>query len=491
MKKSVRWCPSVARARGAAFGAAACTALLLAGCVGSENEIGAGGVITDASGTPTILAVNTPAQISQRSAENYDDNVNGLISGATLQRWIDDWEANRPPGITGRLVILQVSDGPEGAAYISPKPLEGVVTYSIDPGRLTQTRSNGIMNVVTMVPDGSNLDAFLKDFGIDPTRDMVVCAMGAGGTSHAMRQGRCWYMLRYWGVARTNLAILNGGASHPAVMDAAYLGDVATCDEKLSPACLPKSGYVSVRHLAEDNTALQATLEDLIAVAEGRWEAFVWDARGGTEYTAQLRDNGTVDFRNSGPQQGHPNGAALLPYLSLLEAEDGSYRFKDKAVLDAYMNGEVVDGAAFERYDAGSLIPLGIGGAYRSGQTVITYCETTMRAMITGIASGVILGLPTRFYDGAMYEWNSMAGGVQNKYGEFILPADSSWRTDRTDRSHFVYNSPENIAAREVDNPYAERSNAIIAADKAYKSASGTDGGSGGGIALPVNPCGG
>lgn len=470
-----------------AVAALAALGLALAGCSGSEDT---------SSANPAAVPQNSPAQIAQVSADDYNDNVNGLITGQTLQHWIDDWENNRPAGVNGRLIILQVSTGPAEREYITPKPMEGVLTYRIDTARQTQVRSNGVIETIQMVPDGNQMDALLQDYNIDPRNDMVVCTMISGNFSTAMAQGRCWYMFRYWGTAKTNLAILNGLASREEVMDQDYLGSTATCDEHLmvtadAPNCLPRNGRASVRDLPEDNTSMLASVEDVIAVAEGRSDAFLWDARSQTEYTAEVRANGTIDFRNSASMQGHPRGAVLLPYANLLMT-DGTLRYKPKADLWAYMNGEEVDGAKFEQYDAGSLIALGdMGTAYRQGQTVITYCETTFRAMITGFASAAILGLPNRFYDGAMVEWNSLSGAVQDKYGSFILPADSPWRTDLVTRSHWEYNTSENINPRTIQDPYAARTNAVTAADRAYRLGLSDTGGDNGGVAPPANPCGG
>jgi len=81
--------------------------LVLAGCTGTENDLG--------TTSPTAAKVT---DIPQVSADNYDDNVNGLITGNTLKGWIEDWEGNRPAGITGKLVILQTSTGEAGYEYI-------------------------------------------------------------------------------------------------------------------------------------------------------------------------------------------------------------------------------------------------------------------------------------------------------------------------------------------------------------------------------------
>lgn len=475
-------------------GLALVAVLGLAGCVDSEE---------DTISSSSNFTRNSAAQIAQESDDNYDNNVNGLISGSTLVSWIDDWEANRPPGITGDLIILHVSvwaDPGNGGAntYITPDPANGVRSYAIDTDRLVETRSNGVMNTKSMVPSGETVDQWLKDYAIDPTKDMIVWAMGEGGFGQAMRQGRGWYMLRYWGTEKEHLALLNGGANHEDVIPDTHKGTTVTCDENESgTSCLPRNGTVTVRDLPEDNTALQATLEDVMAVARGEVNAFLWDARSSGEYL------GTA-FRTGG-MQGHPNNAVLLPYSNLLintdevTAGDGhSYRYKPKAVLESYMAGNLVDGAQFERYysDSGMMEPLRAGDIYTDGQVSITYCETTFRAMITGVASAVILGMPNRFYDGAMTEWNHMAH-IQTKNGDFLLPSDSPWRTDKATLSYFVYDDPADIerdATADLDDPYADHTNVIPYADRAYKISGVSDTGGGdddsGGI-LPPNPCGG
>jgi hypothetical protein len=78
-----------------AVAALAALGLALAGCTGSEDT------------SSTQVQVNTPLQIAQESADDYNDNVNGLITGKTLSRWLSDWENERPAGVTGRLIILQ------------------------------------------------------------------------------------------------------------------------------------------------------------------------------------------------------------------------------------------------------------------------------------------------------------------------------------------------------------------------------------------------
>lgn len=484
--------------RGLTIGTLAALTLLVGAC--QDNT--AHDLVLNAAGTAaTAITVDSPAEIAQESAADYNNDVNGLITAKTLQKWIDDWATNRPPGITGRLVILQINNGPTGKEYITPNPAAGVVTYSVVSSgannRLIETRSDGVFEVKSMVPDGPTMDRFFHDYGIDPTKDMLVWVMGTGGNFPNMLLGRGWYMMRYWGVPRTHLAFLDGGASF--VMAAGYMGSTASCDENVSTSCLPGNGTFSVRNLPQDNTALQATLEDMMHIVTStdvnhlHNGVFLWDARNIGQYSAGLIDesggvptNYMTTFQNGGSQQGHPNGALDLNYTNMLNPAAG-YSYKPKSELQAYLNGQVdANGKGFRD---GTLQPVGAGRAYQPGDTVYTYCETTYRAMITGIVSGVILGKPTRFYDGAMYEWHSLSNIVA-KNGLPILPIDSPWRTDLIKRSYFrPSDSAALVTTRVVTDPYAISGNAIVRADREYKRGSGSSSSGGGALAPPPNPC--
>jgi 3-mercaptopyruvate sulfurtransferase SseA len=448
---------------------------------------GCGGGGEDTTALVTQIPVNAPAAIAQESAASYDDNVNGLITESTLKRWKGDWVNQRPAGITGKLVILQVSAGTtEGAEYIKPNGTN-VFTYLSPGSEWIQTRTNGVIETPSMVPDGAAMDALLKKYNIDPQNDMIVAAMGQGSTGNAMAQGRIWYALRYWGVDKKNLAILNGG-NQWLDDDLGLPVELLAADFQATASTAPNNGHASVKDLLVDNTQLQATLQDMLAVLPATDTnvlddgVFIWDARSLGNY------NGT-SFQNSGSRQGHPNGALLLEFSNLLVSGEG-YRYKDKADLQAYLDGNV-SGAGFIAGDgAGVFTDVGVGNAYQSGDTVYTYCETTFRAMITGVASAVILGKPTRFYDGAMVEWNSLTPGsvITDATGNAILPEDSPWRTDQ--KSFYIpAASNTSVAQRYITDAYAESANAIVDADKAYKygeviPTAGTS-------APPANPCGG
>lgn len=494
-------------------------ALSLQGCGGDE----------DTTALVTKIPVSTPADLTQVSADDYDQNENGLITAATLKRWKDDWLNQRPAGITGKLVILQVTQGPAGSEFIKPgdKSVLNVFVYGPKnppvPSNATldeslsaewiQTRSNGVIETASMVPDGASMDALLKKYNIDPQNDMIVAAMGTGSNPNAMAQGRIWYALRYWGVDKKNLAVLNGGNQW------INGNGMSATDFKATGNAAPNNGHASVKDLLVDNTQLQATVGDMLKalpsadVNDKTDGVFIWDARSMGQFSAGLvaerserscavaycaqdpASDYMWSFQNSGSRQGHPNGTLQVQYTHFLDPSKG-FSYRPKAFLAKLLNGgvttaqDVADGnatiAGIGFADA-SYAPVGEGNAYQEGDTIYAYCETTFRAMITGVASAVILGKPTRFYDGAMVEWNSLTY-TTDATGNYILPADSPWRTDV--KSFFrPATSNTLVAQRYITDAYAKSSNAIIDADKAYKygeviPTAGTS-------APPANPCGG
>lgn len=482
--------------------AALALAIGLQGCGGGSED-------TTYGGTNAVpIKVNTPADLTSESASDYNSNVYGLITGATLKRWKDDWLNQRPAGIAGKLVILQVTAGETGYAYFQSNNLN-VFTYLAASAEWVMTRSNGVISTPSLVLDGPSIDAQLKKYSIDPLNDMIVIAQGTAGQANVMSQGRAWLALRYWGVDAKHLAILNGGNKWQFDSGAMTAADFVTAG-----ATPPSDGLYSVKKIPVDNTSMIATVGDMLAIVPATDTSmkgsgvFLWDARTITQYSAGQKREGndgaaagcgtaaycdaapTYDymgsFQNSGSRQGHPNGALDLNFANLLDATQG-YSYKPKAQLISYMNGEV-DASGYGMVNGGYKL-VGAGNAYQPGDLVYVYCETTFRAMITGMASSVILGRPTRFYDGAMIEWNSLSN-LPQATGNNILPADSPWRTDV--KSFFrPASSAAKVALRQIINPYATNANAIIAEDRAYKTPSASNTSRAGGGAAPANPCGG
>jgi 3-mercaptopyruvate sulfurtransferase SseA len=524
-------------------------AFMLGGCGG-----GGGGSSSSGTVNGVNFAVNSPAQIAQASADDYNNNVYGLITAATLKRWKDNWTANRPSGITGKLVILQVTKGPTvngvDASFIAPNGAAAnnamVVTYQTNSGEWSDTRDNGVTRTVTMVAPGEKMDASFNKYNIDPTKDMIVIAQGSGSYGNPMSTGRIWFAMRYWGIDHTHLAQLNG-ANYWETSPGVSGNGLSAADFKAEASTVPTTpGSFTVKNIKVDNTKLLATMEDMIANTPSTDEdrkndgVFIWDARNVAQYSAgEIAERGdsasktnctpmaspTVNpptgpaycqpnsvndyswtFQNAGARQGHPNGTLQLQYTNMLDPYSG-YSFKPKATLKAYMDGMTDQyGYGFVGSKTQSNYGLvGPGNAYQPGDTVYVYCETTVRAQVTGFVSAAILGLPTRYYDGAMTEWNSLStatdasGNLLTRANgsPLLLPFDSPWRSETKSFFRWAKDAtpPSTVGEREITNAYG-RPNLIEATDKAYKtgesvSSGGGTGGGGGGGGLPANPCGG
>jgi 3-mercaptopyruvate sulfurtransferase SseA len=526
------------------FGWAGLAALALA--MGMQ---GCGGGSEDKSAKASTIVVNTPAMMAQVSADDYNDNVNGLITAATLKRWKDNWAGERAKlGLTGKLIVLQVTAGPiEGmdptkvvsatnpanpdaaistkhAPYIKPGSAN-VFVYLSPSSEWIQTRTNGVIETQSVVPDGAQMDSLMKKYNIDPRNDMIAIAMGTGSNPNAMGQGRVWYALRYWGVDKKNLALVNGG--NQWVVN----NGMTAADFQYTATTAPNSGTFSVKNLEVDNTQLQATVEDMMRALPSsdvnvkHDGVLIWDARSMGQYTAgqvvEFDEDSDTDkagaqacttgfcapvnpnnymatFQNGGSRQGHPNGTLQVQYTHFLNPSKG-FSYRPKAFLEKLLNGhvttaqDVADGnarVAGVGFVDGTYGLMGEGNAYQPGDTLYVYCETTFRAMITGVTAAVILGKPTRFYDGAMVEWHSLTY-TTDKNGNTILPSNSPWRTDLVS---FFRQATSNtlVEPRTITNAYASSTNAAVNADKAYKTGEVIQtGGSGGSGGAPANPCGG
>ncbi|MDO9226061.1 MAG: hypothetical protein Q8M09_17575 [Pseudomonadota bacterium] len=339
-----------------AASAALVAGIILVGCGGGGGSSGTVNGVT--------YTINNAGQIAQESDANYNNNQNGLITATTLKNWIADWTNNRPAGVTGKLIILQVAAGPAGAEYIKPNGTT-VFTYLSPSSEWIQTRNNGVIETSSMVPDGGQMDGLFKKYNIDPTKDMIVAAMGNGSTGNAMSQGRIWYALRYWGVDKKNLAILNGGNQWLTG------NEIAPADFAAIASTAPDNGTHAVKELTADNTQLQATVGDLLSVLPGSDSnvlndgIMIWDARSLRQYSAgEMSEKGEDNdpdtagtqacataycvptntsnyintFQSNGSRQGHPWGTLQLQYTHMLDATKG-YSYKPKAELAAYLTG--------------------------------------------------------------------------------------------------------------------------------------------------------
>lgn len=496
----------------------------LSGC-GEESSI-------HPASAGVAVKANTPAEIAQDSADDYDSNLNGLITAHTLKRWIGNWERERPAGITGNLIIIQASEGPPGFRFIRPNNVD-VFTY-VESG-WSETRSNGVTEIATGGLSGAALDRLIAEYGINVSTDLIVCAQGGATPNSYFGQGLCWYTWRYWGVDHRHLAVLSGSNAH---LGNAHLGEawspgdfsqadfIPALPGQPSPTnAIRRREVVSVKSLRVDNTSLQATLGDLIRVLPARDEnnvgdgVFLWDARSLEEYSAgEATEAGLpsvvpladrfASVRNGGSRQGHPRGAVNLGWQHLLDT--GTGLFKSRAELSAYLLGRTDSGN--RGFVDGQYLVLGEGKAWQPGDVIYVWSETSARAAVAQVVAAVILGLPTRLYEGGTIEWNSLTGDARDRDGTPLLPANSPWRTD-TLSSPGLANlagliEPRNawsdtanpkvpvatVTQPRILTPFAPDTGAAVRLDRAYLR-SADDGvlpdDGGGKPLLPPNPCGG
>ncbi|MDF3818890.1 sulfurtransferase [Leptospira sp. 96542] len=453
------------------------------------------------------IKVNTAADLTNESAENYNDNNWGLITPAKLASFASNWQANKPSHITGNLIILQTDTanrvaGGAASAYVAENPSQGVYVYALDdytpaglPSggfRFNQTRDTGLFKEsVRYQANGEFVDDWLKFFGINLSKDLVVFAVGtangvSGGAYPAKATGagavqditRGVYWLRYWGADIKHLAILNGNLHRKATA-----AGIPLSASKSTPD-LTRNGGFSVKQLRVDNTVLTLGLEDIYEIAKTNGNANLFgitakqqiiDARPGTQFdgSAQGLSNDrsalvanpansayiTTSYASSGspaagstqtfvPFEANIRSAKTFPWVDLLDDDTDGYQFKSKAAIKTI-------------FDTTRAV-------YSPGTTIVSQCRTNFEAQVNGFASINILGYPTVYYDGSLVEWTALVAGHGTSSVNQV-PSDFKWRTDMAGVSNIHwYNHPNHIV-KPTANLSATTTKLFIQEDKAYK----------------------
>lgn len=454
------------------------------------------------------IKVNTASDLVNESADDYNQNNWGLITPQTLARFQSNWQANKPSHITGNLIILQTdaADRVAGGAaspYVAENPSQGVYVYLLDdykpvdlPSggfRFNQTRDTGLFsNSVRYQANGAFVDDWLKTFGINLSKDLVVFAVGTGngitagaypakavGAGAVQDVTRGVYWLRYWGADIKNLAILNGNLNKKAT------GAGIALSASRSGINLERNAGFSVKQLRVDNTVLTLGLEDVYEIAKTGGAATIAgltskqqiiDARPATQYdgTAQglnVPRNAlvvnpasaayiTTSYQSSGapsatagnqtfvPFEGSIKSSKTFPWADLLRDNADGYEFLDKAAIKTL-------------FDTTRAV-------YTPGTTIVSQCRTNFEAQVNGFASLNILGYPTVYYDGSLVEWTALVAG-HGTGAVNQVPADFKWRTDTSSISNFLwYNEPTHVV-RPTVNLTATTTKKFIQEDKAYK----------------------
>lgn len=406
---------------------------------GLEDSSVAGDAGADASvDAGPELHLATLAELTDKSEPNYADNEHGLIDGSRLASWLGDWSAQRPAEIDGRLVILQVVPSVAGALVNIPaNPAQGVVSYVVAANEFNAPRNNGLSAFETDLPSGPDADAWFKKYAIDPRSDFVLIAFEeqANTTNTIVHSvGRAWLFLKYWGVAKEHLGILNGSVNWNA--DAHGITLASKVDETFTVP--PNDGEFSVKDSGVDATVSVISLEEIIAVlheeegADPVSKVRIVDARGGAEALGLRKATSTgrtdcpsytgalPNSRCSTPFEGRIKGARSVPWAQFLDTKQNGFRFLPyndvKTAFDAQAewNEEL--------------------------EWTVQYCRTNQRSTVTGIVASVILGYPTRLYETSFIEWGH-ASTVPSIVGETF-----PFRTDLPTLTEHAVLHPDDVS---------------------------------------------
>jgi len=360
-------------------------------------------------------------------ADSYEKYQAGIITANTLSSYIDNWSANKPKGVTGRLVIIQAGATSSGKFLKSNG--DDVVTYQIPAGGAcdpSYMRHDGVANIPGAMLDGMKVDGMINIFHLDPEKDFIVFAVGVGSTT-VRDVIRSLWALNYWGWSHDRLALLNGSIDYDFSASSglsSYLVDTPS-----TPPASPST--YSMKSLKTDRTNLHIYIEDMMNIAslDDKKGYFIADARGTSEFTGEKKSK-TAD-KNCGlkhdeqcysPYQGHIRGAVDFPYTDLLILDDQSE--------DVNGDGNITkDDASFKFKSPIDLETIYAQKGYKQGDKVVTYCRTGRKATLIAFTSNMILDYNVTMYDGSWIQWGEMANR-EDVNGTTILSANNRWITD-------------------------------------------------------------
>ncbi len=414
------------------------------------------------------VTVQEPATISFKSDRDYNNNNHGVISAATLTKWLDDWKTNKPAGVEGRLVVLQAGtvSFDQNRTFL-PHNDSDVLVYGIPGGGAcdpSYKRFDGISNTPGAMVAGQNIDGNVNYYQINPEKDFVVVAVAEGST--AIREiTRTWWSMIYWGWDMNKIAFLNGSVAYNFADKKNYL--VA------QPSPMPeKTHEYHMSTLKTDRTSLHLYIDEMkeIAKKEDKSGYFILDARGTEEYDGSKASKSASktcginhDKQCLTAFRGHIKGAVDFPYTDILIMDDGKEDLNGDGVIDK-------NDASFKFKSYDDLTALYAQKGYKEGDTVIAYCRTGRKSTLSALTATTVLGYPYRMYDGSWMQWGMMAH-AEDTNGTFILPESSSVRTD-TDVYSVIYSYNDPIDVNPADiykiDLNATKSQKIKEEDQAY-----------------------
>jgi len=365
--------------------------------------------------------------MSKVVSTNYKEFKSGLITPERLTQYIDNWSANKPAGVTGRLVIIQA--GANSSNKFLKSNGKDVVTYQIPAGGAcdpSYMRHDGVANIPGAMISGDRMDGMINMFHLDPKKDFVLFAVGKGSTS--MRDVvRSVWSLNYWGWNHERLAMLNGSVDYDFSATSG-LSDYLV-DAPSTPPSTPSK--FTVKSLHTDRTDRHIYIDDMMKIAglDDKTGYFIADARGTSEYsgakkskTADKTCGENHDKQCYSPYQGHIRDAVDFPYTELLKLDDQSEDVNGDGKVDE-------NDASFKFKSPKELETLFAEKGYKKDDKVITYCRTGRKATLITYVSDFVLGYDVTMYDGSWIQWGEMANRTDVN-GSTILPVGDNWITD-------------------------------------------------------------
>jgi len=399
-----------------------------------------------------------------------------VIDASTMIKWLNDWKNNRPEGVKGKLIVLQVGNAfdTDNAHTFLKHNDKDVFTFD-KAGGCSNTdpmfdRTDGVQVVPKAVLSGQMMDGALQMYNIDPKNDMLLIVAGGdkklkGMKENAAAMARFAWSMHYWGIP--HYAVLDGNIQYmlnpktnPAIKDQ---GINSLDDLFVSTDSTPTmNGTHSIKEVKSLHQEVMATLEEMInAVEFCPSRSFILDARSSNEYNAnnavkKSKTEAKICGEDGKSQcftaiEGHIKNAKNIEYSNFI--------IQDDATKDTNGDGKI-DGldASFRFKSKEEMLKILTDKGYNpKTQTLYTYCRTGTRAALPAFIGIEILHIPTKLYDGSWIEWGRLAGksGTKDVNSNMLLPCDSPWRTDIDKLTENLKYNPSNLVAPRIrqDSP--------------------------------------
>ncbi len=248
-----------------------------------------------------------------------------IITADTLKSWVDQGFTNGTSGYNGKVVILDVNPSP--GMYNTTGHIPG--SYYFNANDMYETRFEGVINGVNMVPDGPTMDSLVDRYGIDQNTTIVFTSSTGSYPSPGIYLSVCrlYFTFRYWGFPKERLKILNG-------LDAAY-GFKYGLTNASTPPPVPSAFSVRSNTFAPQ---VRASLMEMINVADGKEPNTVpIDGRGkdgdpgvvNSSYSGDPLQTPGVFITTPTPKsyvafEGHISGAKAVVWTSLFNGVDAN-----------------------------------------------------------------------------------------------------------------------------------------------------------------------